>query len=76
MPDGKGDQTGTYPALANNVKLSSVSATMDVVTNGLNEMPSFKEYLTDEEILEVVNYIRVNFGNNFKDIAQLMDMPK
>jgi mono/diheme cytochrome c family protein len=77
MPDGKGDQgMGIYPALANNVKLSSVSATLEVVTNGLNGMPAFKEYLTDEEILEVVNYIRVNFGNGFKDMAQLTDITK
>ncbi|MDR0761590.1 MAG: cytochrome c [Campylobacteraceae bacterium] len=77
MPDGKGDQgVGMYPALANNIKLSSVSATVEVVTNGLNGMPSFREYLTDDEILEVVNYIRINFGNNFKDIAQLTDIPK
>jgi mono/diheme cytochrome c family protein len=77
MPDGKGDQdTGMYPALANNIKLSSVSATTNVVTNGLNGMPSFREYLSDEEILEVVNYIRINFGNNFRDVAQLTDIPR
>ncbi|MDR2636189.1 MAG: cytochrome c [Campylobacteraceae bacterium] len=77
MADGKGDKgAGVYPALANNVKLSSVSTTMEIVTNGLNGMPSFREYLTDEEILEVVNYIRVSFGNSFKDVAQLTDIPK
>ncbi|MDR1008326.1 MAG: cytochrome c [Campylobacteraceae bacterium] len=69
--NGKGDHsTSVYPvALANNIKLSPVSATLDIARNGLNEMPSFRKYLTDTEILEVVHYICIGFGNNFKDIA-------
>ncbi|MDR2790055.1 MAG: cytochrome c [Campylobacteraceae bacterium] len=77
MADGKGDQDmGMYPALSNNIKLSSASITTQIVTNGLNGMPAFREYLDDGEILEVVNYVRANFGNNFKDIARLSDIPK
>ncbi|MDR1614736.1 MAG: cytochrome c [Campylobacteraceae bacterium] len=77
MPDGKGDNgAGFYPSLVNNVRLMSAKTTTEIVTNGLRGMPPFREYLTDEQIIEVVKYIRTNFGNNFKSPVTVADIPK
>lgn len=77
MADGKGDNgAGFYPSLANNVRLMSGKTTVDTVTNGLRGMPPFREYFSDEQIVEVVNYVRTNFGNNFKNPVSVSDIPK
>ncbi|MDR1007151.1 MAG: cytochrome c [Campylobacteraceae bacterium] len=77
MADGKGaNGAGFYPSLAGNVRLMSAQATLEVVTHGLRGMPSFREYLTNEQIAEVVNYVRTNFGNHFKDTVTAADVPK
>ncbi|MGO5000520.1 c-type cytochrome [Oceanisphaera sp. W20_SRM_FM3] len=76
MPDAKGVNTGAgfYPALANNPKLSSAGYPIYVLTNGFGGMPSFKSYLSDEQIAEVVNYIRTNFGNDYPEKVTLADV--
>ncbi|MDR2081460.1 MAG: cytochrome c [Campylobacteraceae bacterium] len=76
MADGKGEQSMGFPALIKSPKVSSLTTALDVVANGFNEMPAFKEYLTDEEIVKVVNHIRNNFGNRFNDIAIAADIPR
>lgn len=77
MSDGKGaNGAGFYPSLVNNVRLMSAKTTVEVVTNGLRGMPSFREYLSDEQIVEVVKYIRTNFGNNFQSPVTVADIPK
>jgi mono/diheme cytochrome c family protein len=77
MADGKGAQgAGFYPALGGNVRLMSTKTTTEAVVNGLRGMPSFRGYLTDEQIIEVVNYVRTNFGNKFKGTASAADIPK
>lgn len=76
MEDGKGSDAGPgfYPALANNPRLSTPGYPIYVLTNGLGGMPSFKHYLTDEQILEVVNYVRTHFGNDYPQKATLEDV--
>lgn len=77
MSDGKGaNGAGFYPSLTNNIRLMSAKTTIEIVTNGLRGMPSFREYLSDEQIVEVVKYIRTNFGNNFKTPVLASDIPK
>ena len=67
MPDGHGGAgAGHYPALAKNPKLAEPSYPISVVTHGLKSMPAFGNALSDQEIADVVNYIRKDlFGNNF-----------
>ncbi|MDR1450714.1 MAG: cytochrome c [Helicobacteraceae bacterium] len=77
MADGKGASgAGFYPSLAGNVRLMSAETTLKTVTNGLNGMPGFREYLTDDQIVEVVNYVRTSFGNNYKGAVRTADIPK
>ncbi len=68
MPDARGAKgAGAYPALAGNEKLSVSGYPVSVVVHGLKTMPAFGGMLTDQQVADVVNYIRSNFGNHFTD---------
>jgi mono/diheme cytochrome c family protein len=80
MPDARGAQgAGMYPALAANPKLASSAYPALTVLQGRRGMPPFAESLSDEQIAEVVNYVRSHFGNSFTDnvtpgdVARLRD---
>jgi mono/diheme cytochrome c family protein len=68
MPDAKGAiGAGAYPALASNPRLVAAIYPITVVLNGQRAMPTFGESLTDEQVANVLNYVRSNFGNHYKD---------
>jgi mono/diheme cytochrome c family protein len=68
MPDARGAQgAGMYPALAGNPKLASAAYPALTVLQGRRGMPAFAESLSDDQIAEVVNYVRSHFGNSFAD---------
>jgi mono/diheme cytochrome c family protein len=58
---------GMYPALAKNPKLEVAGYPIAVVVNGQKAMPAFGTMLTDQQIADVINYVRTHFGNNYKD---------
>ncbi|HEY2836095.1 MAG TPA: cytochrome c [Rhizomicrobium sp.] len=67
MPDGKGAVgAAAYPALAGNKKLEEAGYPLSVVINGLHSMPSFAKSFDDQQVADIVNYIRTNFGNHYK----------
>ena len=67
MPDGKGAVgAAAYPAMAGNKKLEEAGYPISVVINGLHSMPSFARSFDDQQVADIVNYIRSNFGNHFK----------
>jgi mono/diheme cytochrome c family protein len=68
MPDGKGAQgAGFYPALAGNVRLRAGTYPAYVVVNGMNGMPPLGADMTDQQVADVVNYVRTHFGNDHRD---------
>jgi len=68
MPDAKGVVgAGAYPALAHNSKLETAGYAVAVVVNGQKAMPPLGPMMTDQQIADVVNYVRSNFGNNYRD---------
>jgi mono/diheme cytochrome c family protein len=68
MPDAKGAiGAGAYPALAANPRLVAAIYPITVVLNGQRAMPNFGESLTDEQVANVINYVRTHFGNHYKD---------
>jgi mono/diheme cytochrome c family protein len=70
MPDAKGAiGAGAYPALAGNARLKAAIYPITVVVNGQRAMPPFGESLSDEQVAEVINYVRTHFGNHYKDIV-------
>ena len=77
MPDAKGAVgAGMYPALASNPKLAAGAYPVVIILGGLRSMPSFAE-LEDEQIVALTNYLRTNFGNDYKDpvtLAQVKEL--
>ena len=68
MPDAKGARgAGSYPALAGNARLRSGAYPAYVVVKGMNGMPPLGADMTDEQVADVVNYVRTHFGNNYQD---------
>ncbi|WP_262273451.1 c-type cytochrome [Microvirga yunnanensis] len=68
MPGGKGASgAGVYPALASNPKLEAAGYPITVVLHGLKGMPPVGKMMTDEQVAEVVNYVRTHFGNSYED---------
>jgi mono/diheme cytochrome c family protein len=68
MPDAKGAiGAGAYPALADNPRLKAAIYPVVVVLHGQRAMPSFGDSLNDEQIANVINYVRTHFGNHYKD---------
>jgi mono/diheme cytochrome c family protein len=75
MPDARGAVgAGQYPALAKNPKLEEPGYPISVVTHGLKSMPAFGGVLDDEQVSDIVNYIRTHFGNNYKDKVKPEDV--
>jgi mono/diheme cytochrome c family protein len=79
MPDGQGAVgAGHYPKLAGDPALVSWQYVALTVLNGKNGMPPFglpadqvmetrTVHLSDDQIADVVNYVRGNFGNKHKE---------
>lgn len=66
MPDGEGAVgAGAYPALADNQNLEFPSYAVLVVVQGQGAMPPLGGILTDEQVVDVVDYIRSSFGNDY-----------
>ena len=75
MPDAKGAVgAGAYPALAKNNHLEVAAYPISVVIHGQKAMPPFARYFTDDQIANVVNYIRTNFGNHYSDMVTPTDV--
>jgi mono/diheme cytochrome c family protein len=68
MPNAEGAVgAGMYPALAKNAKLEVAGYPVAVIVHGQKAMPSFGGLLNDQQIADVVNYVRTHFGNKYKD---------
>jgi len=69
MPDAKGATgAGAYPALASNPRLAAAIYPITVVLHGQRAMPMLSQSLSDEQVANVVNYVRTHFGNHYKDV--------
>lgn len=66
MPEGEGAVgAGAYPALAENELLAAPSYPIYLILEGQKAMPPLGGMLDDQQVADVVNYIRANFGNDF-----------
>lgn len=77
MEGGQGATgAGAYPALKGNPRVASAAYPIYMVVNGQGGMPGFKDYLSDEQVAEVVNYVRTHLGNSFTDAVSVEDVRK
>ena len=75
MPDAKGAHgAGFFPALAGNPKLGAGAYPVTVVLKGMNGMPPVGAMMTDQQVADVVNYVRSNFGNHYRDAVKPADV--
>jgi mono/diheme cytochrome c family protein len=75
MADAKGAVgAGAYPALANNSKLAESGYPVSVILHGQKAMMPLGNLLTDQQVADVVNYIRANFGNRYKGAVTAADV--
>lgn len=75
MPGGKGAAgAAAYPAFAGNAKLASSQYVAFMVINGRKAMPPFGNALDDEQVANVVNYLRTHFGNAYPDAVTPADV--
>jgi mono/diheme cytochrome c family protein len=67
MANGMGGEgAGRITALAKNPNLEYPEYPISVVTGGRGAMPWFRGTLSDQEIADVISYVRKNFGNRYK----------
>lgn len=65
MKGGKGARgAGIYPALAGNPKLNSAQYMESMLLYGNGGMPSFGHYMNDQQISDIVNYVRTELNKN------------
>jgi mono/diheme cytochrome c family protein len=76
MPGGRGAMGAGagFPALAKNPKLEIAGYPVSMVLNGNGGMPWFNGALSDQQIANVVNYVRTHFGNAYKDAVTPADV--
>ena len=75
MPDAKGAVgAGAYPALAKNENLETAAYPVSIVLKGQKAMPPLGPYFTDQQVADVVNYVRSHFGNSYKDKVKPEDV--
>ena len=75
MPDAKGAVgAGAYPALAKNERLETAGYPVAMVLKGQKAMPFFGMQLSDQQIADVVNYVRTHFGNKYRDKVKPEDV--
>lgn len=75
MPDGQGAVgAGAYPSLADNANLEYPAYPIYIIVNGQKAMPPLGGILDDQQIVDVVNYIRTSFGNDFQTAATVEDV--
>jgi len=75
MPDAKGAEgAGFFPALAGNKKLAVSGYPVYVLLKGMNGMPPVGAMMTDQQVSDVVNYVRSNFGNKYRDAVKPADV--
>jgi mono/diheme cytochrome c family protein len=75
QPQGAGAVgAGIYPPLAGNPMLEGSRYPAWIVVNGMGAMPSFGDWLTNAQVVEIVSYIQSSFGNDWETNLTLADV--
>jgi mono/diheme cytochrome c family protein len=75
QPDARGAVgAGAYPPLAGDKKLASTDFVLTALFKGLRGMPPLGGMMSDEQVADVVNYVRTHFGNNYADAVSAADV--
>jgi mono/diheme cytochrome c family protein len=76
-PEGEGAfGAGKYPALAANPRLGHPRYPVNLILEGNGAMPSFADWLDDEQVAAVVTYIQTNMGNDYTSEVTAEDVSR
>jgi mono/diheme cytochrome c family protein len=65
---------GAYPALAANETVASASSMLTILLAGQRGMPPVGRMMSDEQVADVINYVRTHFGNSYGDAVSAADV--
>jgi mono/diheme cytochrome c family protein len=75
QPDARGAVgAAAYPPLVADTKLASTEFLLAVLLGGLRGMPPVGGMMTDEQVADVLNYVRAHFGNNYAPAISAADV--
>ena len=76
MADAKGAMGAGagYPALAGDARLAEAGYPVSVILHGQKAMLPLGALLSDQQVADVVNYVRSSFGNKYKDKVSAADV--
>jgi mono/diheme cytochrome c family protein len=75
QPNAKGATgAGSYPVLAENKNVASAEYLETLLFNGQRAMPPLGWMMSDQQVADVINYVRSHFGNNYGDEVSAADV--
>jgi mono/diheme cytochrome c family protein len=75
QPDASGAAgAAAYPALAENSNVASVDYMERLLLNGQSGMPPVGQMMSDQQIADVINYVRTHFGNAYSEAVSPADV--
>jgi mono/diheme cytochrome c family protein len=63
-----------YPALASDKNVASADYMETVLLHGLRGMPAVGRMMSDEQVADVINYVRGHFGNDYREPVSPADV--
>ncbi len=63
-----------YPALSSDKNVASPDYMEAVLLHGLRGMPPVGRMMSDEQVADVINYIRGHFGNDYREAVSAADV--
>ena len=75
QPDANGASgAADYPALTKNSNVASADYMERLLLNGQRGMPPVGQMMSDQQIADVINYVRTHFGNAYDDVVSAADV--
>ena len=75
QPDARGaGGAADYPALEENKSLASADYVEGLLLHGQRGMPPVGQMMSDQQIADVINYVRTHFGNAYGDGVSAADV--
>jgi mono/diheme cytochrome c family protein len=75
QPDAGGAiGAGDYPALADNKDAASTDYLERLLFKGQRGMPAVGQMMSDQQVADVINYVRSHFGNAYGDAVSPADV--
>jgi mono/diheme cytochrome c family protein len=75
QPDARGASgAADYPALKENKAVASADYLERLLLGGQRGMPPVGQMMSDQQVADVINYVRTHFGNAYDDAVSAADV--